>query len=88
MGDGESFLFTYLTSLKGHTMFYQVKILNKDGSLKKVISSKSLSKKFWNTDKQGQEYYGNLKVEEGDFNYGKGSLNSDSSSTRPFSNFD
>ena len=30
-------------------MFYQVKVLNSEGKIKKVISSKELSKRYWNT---------------------------------------
>ena len=51
-------------------MFYEVKILDKDGSVKKVISSKSLSNKFWKRNRQGQEFTGSLIVEDGEFEYG------------------
>ena len=30
-------------------MFYQVKVMDSEGKLKKVISSQELSKRYWNT---------------------------------------
>ncbi len=61
----------WTTFAKGDAiMFYQVKVLDKDGSVKKVISSKSLSNKFWKRNKQGQEFTGSLSVEDGEFEYG------------------
>jgi hypothetical protein len=33
---------------EGLTMFYQVKVLDQEGKLKKVITSNELSKRYWN----------------------------------------
>jgi hypothetical protein len=34
---------------EGLIMFYQVKVLDKEGKLKKVITSNELSKRYWNS---------------------------------------
>ncbi|NIQ02808.1 MAG: hypothetical protein GWM98_22705 [Nitrospinaceae bacterium] len=51
-------------------MFYEVKILDKEGKVKKVVSSKSLSNKFWKRNNDGKEFTGNLSMEEDEFEYG------------------
>jgi len=53
-------------------MFYEVKILDDKGKVKKVISSKRLSNKFWRNNNQGKEFTGNLGVEDDEFDYGSG----------------
>ena len=39
-------------------MFYQVRVLDKVGDVKKVISSKRLSQQFWDRHSQPQEFTG------------------------------
>jgi hypothetical protein len=50
-------------------MFYEVKILDDRGKVKKVISSKRLSNKFWRLNNDGKEFTGNMGLEEDEFNY-------------------
>ncbi len=50
-------------------MFYEVKILDDRGKVKKVISSKRLSNKFWKLNNDGKEFTGNMGMEEDEFNY-------------------
>lgn len=50
-------------------MFYDVKILDEQGKIKKVISSRRLSNKFWKRNNEGKEFTGNMGVEEGEFDY-------------------
>ena len=50
-------------------MFYEVKILDDRGKIKKVISSKRLSNKFWKRNNEGKEFTGNMGVEEGEFDW-------------------
>lgn len=45
-------------------MFYEVRVLDKTGDIKKVISSKKLSKKFWDKHTQPQEFSGKQNYEE------------------------
>ncbi len=42
-------------------MFYEVKILNAEGNLRKTISSSDLSKRYWKTVAQKMSLPGNLK---------------------------
>ena len=50
-------------------MFYEVKVLDKEGKVKKVISSKSLSKKFWKVKNEGKEFCGKLGLDEDELDY-------------------
>ena len=50
-------------------MFYEVKVLDEHGKVKKVISSKRLSNKFWKNNNQGKEFTGNMGMEEDEFDY-------------------
>ena len=50
-------------------MFYEVKVLDKEGQLKKVISSKTLSKKFWKVKSEGKEFYGKLGLGEDELDF-------------------
>lgn len=45
-------------------MFYQVKILDAAGNVKKVISSKSLSRDYWNRNEQVQDTKMTFEFEE------------------------
>lgn len=47
-------------------MFYEVRVLDKTGDIKKIISSKKLSKEFWDKHTQPQEFTGRQNYEEGD----------------------
>lgn len=51
-------------------MFYEVKILDEQGKIKKVITSKRLSNKFWKLNNEGKEFTGHMGVEEGEFDWG------------------
>lgn len=42
-------------------MFYEVKILNARGNLRKTISSSELSKRYWKTVAQKMSLPGNMK---------------------------
>lgn len=53
-------------------MFYEVKILDEQGKVKKVVSSKRLSNKFWRNNNDGKEFTGNMGVEDDEFDYGSG----------------
>lgn len=50
-------------------MFYEVKVLDEQGKVMKVISSKRLSNKFWKNNNQGKEFTGNMGVDEDEFDY-------------------
>ncbi len=50
-------------------MFYEVKVLDKEGQVKKVISSKTLSRKFWKIKNEGKEFCGKLRLDEDEFDY-------------------
>ena len=50
-------------------MFYEVKVLDKEGQLKKVISSKTLSKKFWKVKSEGKEFCGKLGLDEDELDF-------------------
>ena len=50
-------------------MFYEVKVLDKEGQVKKVISSKTLSRKFWKIKNEGKEFCGKLGLEEDELEY-------------------
>ena len=54
-------------------MFYEVKVLDKEGQIKKVISSKSLSRKFWKAKNEGKEFCGKLQLDEDELDF-KGAL--------------
>jgi len=60
-------------------MFYRVKVLDKEGQVKKVISSKSLSKKFWKLKNEGKEFIGKLGLDEDELDF-KGVLPKSSAS--------
>ncbi len=51
-------------------MFYEVKVLDEKGKVKKVISSKRLSNKFWRGNNDGKEFTGNMGIEDDEFDYG------------------
>ena len=51
-------------------MFYEVKVLDEKGKVKKVISSKRLSNKFWRRNNDGKEFTGNMGLDEDEFDYG------------------
>ena len=48
-------------------MFYQVKVLDQQGKVKKVISSKRLSNKYWKRNNEGKEFTGSMGIEDGEF---------------------
>ena len=54
-------------------MFYQVKILDAAGKLKKVISSKSLSNRYWQHNEQTQDNKMTFDFEELEEDHGLGS---------------
>lgn len=54
-------------------MFYQVKILDAAGKLKKVISSKSLSSQYWQDTMQTQDTKMTFDFEELEEDHGLGS---------------
>jgi len=47
-------------------MFYEVKVFNSRGQLKKIVSSKKLSNRFWRNNDNTPSYYeeGHAKSEE------------------------
>ena len=63
-------------------MFYEVKVLDKEGKVKKVISSKSLSKKFWKVKNEGKEFCGKLGLDEDELDY-NGSMSKSAASKGP-----
>lgn len=48
-------------------MFYEVKVWNPKGELKKVISSKKLSSKFWKKHTQPLEFSGKSSADDGEY---------------------
>ena len=50
-------------------MFYEVKVLDKEGQVKKVISSKTLSRKFWKVKNEGKEFCGKMGLDEDELDY-------------------
>jgi len=48
-------------------MFYEVKVLDQQGKVKKVISSKRLSNKYWKRNNEGKEFTGSMGIEDGEF---------------------
>ena len=48
-------------------MFYEVRVLDGKGEIKKVISSKRLSKQFWKKHTQPQEFSGKQVYEENEY---------------------
>lgn len=48
-------------------MFYEVKVLDQQGKVKKVISSKRLSNKYWKQSNEGKEFTGSMGMEDGEF---------------------
>ncbi len=48
-------------------MFYQVKVLDQQGKVKKVISSRRLSNKYWKRNNEGKEFTGSMGMEDGEF---------------------
>ena len=53
-------------------MFYEVKVLDQQGKVKKVISSKRLSNKYWKRNNEGKECTGNMGIEDDEFDYESG----------------
>ena len=53
-------------------MFYEVKVLDQQGKIKKVISPKRLSNKYWKRNNEGREFTGNMGVEEDELDYESG----------------
>ena len=48
-------------------MFYEVKVLDQQGKVKKVISSKRLSNKYWKRNNEGKEFTGSMGMEDDEF---------------------
>jgi hypothetical protein len=48
-------------------MFYEVKVLDQQGKVKKVISSKRLSNKYWKRNNEGKEFTGSMGMDDNDF---------------------
>jgi len=48
-------------------MFYEVKVLDQQGKVKKVISSRRLSNKYWKRNNDGKEFTGSMGMEDDDF---------------------
>lgn len=48
-------------------MFYEVKILDQEGKVKKVISSRRLSNKYWKRNNEGKEFTGSMGMEDDEF---------------------
>jgi len=48
-------------------MFYEVKVLDQQGKVKKVISSRRLSNKYWKRNNEGKEFTGSMGMEDGEF---------------------
>jgi len=53
-------------------MFYEVKVLDQQGKIKKVISPKRLSNKYWKRNNEGREFTGNMGVDEDELDYESG----------------
>ncbi len=53
-------------------MFYEVKVLDQQGKIKKVISPKRLSNKYWKRNNEGKEFTGNMGMEDDELNYESG----------------
>ena len=53
-------------------MFYEVKVLDQQGKVKKVISSRRLSNKYWKRNNEGKEFTGNMGMEDDEFDYESG----------------
>ena len=49
-------------------MFYEVKIFDSRGQLKKVVSSKKLSNRFWSANDNLPSYYEDSSAKSDDFN--------------------
>ena len=49
-------------------MFYEVKIFDSRGQLKKVVSSKKLSNRFWSENDNLPSYYEDSSAKSDDFN--------------------
>ena len=49
-------------------MFYEVKVFDSRGQLKKVVSSKKLSKRFWRINDNLKSYYEESSVRSDDWN--------------------
>ena len=49
-------------------MFYEVKVFDSRGQLKKVVSSKKLSKRFWRMNDKLPPYYEERSVKSDDWN--------------------
>ena len=49
-------------------MFYEVKVFDSRGHLKKVVSSKKLSKRFWRMNDNLPSYYEESSVKPNDWN--------------------
>jgi hypothetical protein len=48
-------------------MFYEVKVLDQQGKVKKVISSRRLSNKYWKQNNEGKEFTGNMGMDADEF---------------------
>jgi hypothetical protein len=48
-------------------MFYEVKVLDQQGKVKKVISSRRLSNKYWKRNNEGKEFTGGMGMEDDEF---------------------
>ncbi len=48
-------------------MFYEVKVLDQQGKIKKVISSRRLSNKYWKRNNEGKEFTGNMAIDDDEF---------------------
>jgi len=60
---------TNLTSTcEGNPMFYKVKVFDSRGQLKKVVSSKKLSNRFWRMNDNLPSYYEESSVKSDDWN--------------------
>ena len=51
-------------------MFFEVRILDAEGNLKKIISSKKLSARFWRLNDQQQEVFNKPVMESDEFELG------------------
>ena len=49
-------------------MFYEVKIFDSRGQLKKVVSSKKLSNRFWSANDNLPSYYEDSSAKSDDYN--------------------
>ena len=60
---------TNLTSIcEVRPMFYEVKVFDSRGQLKKVVSSKKLSNRFWRRNDNLPSYYEESSVKSDDWN--------------------